>query len=697
MPEAKPEASGLKGDRLLASLSAFQQAALLFTMKRQFCSTLLFSLTMSLSANSKEILSHPPLHTPVFSKESEFPKGPVYYVDARAGDDSAAGTKDHPWKSIRHAMPRLSPGDTLLLRGGTYYENVTCAVVGEPDRPITIRSFPGEEAVLDGGMPEFQTDPASAWQPGSAPGEYVSTGTYRNIRDVLGLFGDSQVGLQTYWHHDNLVSENETTAIANGVPFYCGPGLYYNKLTGKVHARLAHTFQTRPGFVNYRGETDPRKLPLIVAPFRSTPLFLDQAMHVRFKDLVIRGGGFNTVLMNFAVDVQFDYVTIIGGSYCIRAKNSGPVRMTNCGIIGQIPPWGYWSDNALQTYDPVYYDPFTQPPEPRANRNVARLPTHALLVTEGAEESDIFANPFNNHWTITQCEFADGHDGIYLNGRKMDLNHCLVTRIQDDGFYLVSPTPQGVNDDVHIYRNYVAGCMNPFGGHLRSVSSGTISIYGNIVDGRYLTQMYRPSSKWPEGRFTSSAVFVLHGRGKPAGMENIGFYYNTFLFAGVQFAGATYAKPAPESTREIFNNIFVYFNELPTNFPTAPLDGRVDMDGNLHWAPRHDPEQPEAWMDKIRNSEAATANVEKWGGLPWEKHSRYDNPRFRDWSPDRLTGNDYRLDQEGIAAKMAVDFPFRAKLKDAGVAGPAVGALQAGDVFRVGIDRRITAGNTQPR
>jgi hypothetical protein len=568
---------------------------------------------------------------------------------------------------------------------------VYCAIAGTPERPITVRGYPGEVAVIDGGLPEFQTDAEKAWVPGESPGEFISRKDYRNIRDVLGLFGDSNVGLQTYWHREYLLTENETTAPGNSVPFYCGPGLYYNKATGKIHVRLAPTRQSREGFVNYAGETDPRKLPLVVAPFRSTPLFVDQALHLRFQDLVIRGGGFNTVILSFAVDVELDHVTVYGGSYCLRAKNSGPVTLSNSALVGQIPPWGYWSDNALQTYDPVFYDPWTQPEEPRAARNVARLPTHALLVTEGGEESDIFAFPFNNRWKIFQCEFRDGHDGIYFNGQRMELHHCLLTRIQDDGFYLSSPVPMPANNDVHLYQNYIAGAMSPFGAHLRGFTEGNILVYGNVVDMRYLSQMYRPSDKYPEGRFTSGAFFLAHGRGKPAGMESIGFYYNTVIASGRQFASGAYGRSHPGSTREVFNNIFVYTEQLPNlKGIGAALDGRVDLDGNWHWAPGHSPKSPPAWMDDIRNSAASKENVARWEGLPWAVHSQYGDPKFVRWKVDE-PGGDFLLKKGSPARAMAVAFPKRDALRG-GVAGPAVGALQEGQTLRVGIRQRIQAG-----
>lgn len=655
----------------------------------KFILPLLLSVSLP-SLTAAEVKSHPPLHRPVLSNDSEPVKGPAYYVDAGTGDDTNEGSIDRPWKTIQHALVQLSPGDTLLLRGGTYFENVYCAIAGTSEKPITIRSHPGETAIIDGGFPEFQNDPAQAWEPGKEEGEFVSRKQYRNIRDVLGLFEDSNVGLQTYWHLNYLTSTNELTGKGNSIPFYCGPGIYYDQSTGRIHIRLAHTYQKAAGFVNYAGETDPRKVPLVIAPFRSVPLHLDLARHLRFKDLVIRGGGFNTLLMTFAIDVAFDHVTVYGGTYCIRAKNSGPVELTNCGIIGQIPPWGYWSDNALHTYDPVYYDPYTQPPEPRSARNVARLPTHALIVTEGAEESDVFAYPYNNHWKISQCEFSDGHDGIYLNGQGMELSHCLVTRIQDDGFYLSTPTPQGINADIHLHHNYVNGAMTPFGAHLRGASTGDCYIYGNIVDMRHLTQMTRPTAENPEGRFTSGALFLAHGRGSVAGIDNILFCYNTFILSGKQFAGATVARTTPDSVRGVFNNIFVYVQQLPALSAKSGIQGRTNIDGNLHWFIEN-AEPPANWWQTIRESEASRENVEKWQGLPWAVHSKYGNPDFVDWNPTRLAGNDYRLKPNSPARGMAVDFPQKSRLRDFEITD-TVGALPNDQPLKVGIDLRFTAG-----
>jgi len=170
------------------------------------------------AASAGDYASHPPLRPPAEPSTRPMPGGPFYIVDARRGNDANPGTKADPWQTINHALAQLSAGDTLLLRGGSYFENVYCAVKGAPDSPITIRSYPGELAVIDGGMPEFQNAPAAAWQecPDGAPDEFVSTRTYKNIRDVTGLFGDSNNGLQTYWYRMDLQSHQRVDHRGRG-------------------------------------------------------------------------------------------------------------------------------------------------------------------------------------------------------------------------------------------------------------------------------------------------------------------------------------------------------------------------------------------------------------------------------------------------------------------------------------------------
>src|SRR5437763_10750975 len=127
---------------------------------------------------------------------------------------------------------------------------------------------------------------------------------------------------------------------------------------------------------------------------------------------------------------------------------TGPLKMMHSAIHCCIPPWGFRDENSLYTYSPEQYDPFLPPQKPANARNVARLPTHALLVTEGSYEFEVFHYPYNHDWEISHSEFTDGHDGVYLSGRNIRFHHNLVDSIQDDGIYLSAPSPH-FNDDIH--------------------------------------------------------------------------------------------------------------------------------------------------------------------------------------------------------------------------------------------------------
>ena len=75
----------------------------------------------------------------------------TYYV-APAGLNSNPGTFARPWKTIQKAANTLKPGDTLLVRTGTYQEAVTVNVSGNSTASgtITFANYPGETPVVDG-------------------------------------------------------------------------------------------------------------------------------------------------------------------------------------------------------------------------------------------------------------------------------------------------------------------------------------------------------------------------------------------------------------------------------------------------------------------------------------------------------------------------------------------------------------------
>ncbi|MCX6182789.1 MAG: right-handed parallel beta-helix repeat-containing protein [Bacteroidetes bacterium] len=93
-------------------------------------------------------------------------------------------TKD----SITAAIQKLSPGDTLFLRGGIYREAVKILNSGEEDLPLVIKAFPGEKVVLTG------TEEIKKW-------EKVRENYYKAFcpKEVLQLFNNNKMLMPARW------------------------------------------------------------------------------------------------------------------------------------------------------------------------------------------------------------------------------------------------------------------------------------------------------------------------------------------------------------------------------------------------------------------------------------------------------------------------------------------------------------------
>ena len=69
---------------------------------------------------------------------------------ATSGSDSADGSLSNPFRTIQQAAQRAEPGDTVLVRGGTYRETVTPARSGTSSKPITYKPYNGERVTISG-------------------------------------------------------------------------------------------------------------------------------------------------------------------------------------------------------------------------------------------------------------------------------------------------------------------------------------------------------------------------------------------------------------------------------------------------------------------------------------------------------------------------------------------------------------------
>jgi hypothetical protein len=326
---------------------------------------------------------------------------------------------------------------------------------------------------------------------------------------------------------------------------------------------------------NYRGKADPRQLPLVIAPYASLPVHVDQARHMRFQDLIIRGAGDTAIKLDQAYDIEFDNVTVWCGAYGIRATGTQKLKLYRCGLHGNVAPWTFRGDGSKRDYPG------------RPHRNISRLNTHAILEIDAGRESSVYATPFNDNWDISYCDFTDAHDAVYLGGINVKFHHNLIENMQDDGLYLSPMYHRHYLEKTHpridVYQNLIRQVLTAFAfGGPEPVTKDTIYIYRNIVDLRAKVNTGRPSTMKGMPGFSSGKLMGDHGSPPwPAMM----IYQNTFVQnePARDAAMATFGGTKAGNPRQVFNNIYFHFARLPAYLGPDPAS--VVADGNLYWSP----------------------------------------------------------------------------------------------------------------
>lgn len=159
-----------------------------------------------------------------------------YYV-APDGKDSNPGTKAAPFKTFKPAVTAAAPGDTIYARGGTYTDDNNmiytrkwdpkpdvCAMValkdyskgtvppftvrdGLPDKPITLKNYPGEKPVFSGLHPNIHIHGKSYWViEGLEIDGTINGNTLKNADSLIHIDGGDGWGKET---HDITIQNND--------------------------------------------------------------------------------------------------------------------------------------------------------------------------------------------------------------------------------------------------------------------------------------------------------------------------------------------------------------------------------------------------------------------------------------------------------------------------------------------------------
>jgi hypothetical protein len=638
---------------------------------------------------------------PTAAANSPLAKGATYFVDAAKGDDMQDGSQARPWKTIQHGVNRLKPGDTLYLRGGIYYEKVRLTRSGTAEAPITVASYPGELAVIDGGLREFYESPETSWEPlkGGAEGEYVSTRSYPNadarqipnqfipgswepmwgIEDerplALGHFADSMVPLHGYRNVGDLRTDNEMTpdkkAGKRGA-VYCGPGVWYNRETGRIHIRLAPTKLPGLGEHAYRGETDPRKLKLIIAVgFGDAVLRVNGVRHVKVQGIVLRGGtGSPLIEIYGSENIHLDHLTIFGGFPGLLVNASKDIRVTHCAFRGLAASW-------LGRAHMKYYGTATY-----------------VIVFQNHQ-------PMNENIELAWCEFTDGHDFAFLRYVKnLQFHHNFVDNFNDDG---IEFGPKLRNHSMYVYQNRIGACLGVFQQHENDKDEAPqghdpksgMYIFRNIFDMRAGVYYSLPAKADPSGAFLHYEGHFISDHGNPV-YPVMRVYHNTMLrrmpVARDHFLFGLGNVGLDRTERDVFNNLFVQMDKVPgVKFIGLKQARDLREGGNMLWGLKEGPVLKGDPFAKFRAS-ALFTDSRKFHAPGWTTQDRIADPKFVRLSTDEISA-DLRLGKDSLAVDnglpVPADWPDPLSGLDKG--RPDVGALPYGaEVWGVGVDGRLS-------
>ena len=148
----------------------------------------------------------------------------TYYVaPPPTGNDANSGSIESPWATLQHAADVLQPGDTVLLREGSF-AGAHFTTSGTAALPIAVRAFHGEKVEIDGDNP---TTPDGINLEGAShfvvEGLHVRGRTRAGIRAVLcenvilrgnHLDGNARWGIFTGFCDDLLIEGNHTSNSA---------------------------------------------------------------------------------------------------------------------------------------------------------------------------------------------------------------------------------------------------------------------------------------------------------------------------------------------------------------------------------------------------------------------------------------------------------------------------------------------------
>ena len=362
-----------------------------------------------------------------------FASGMTFYVDpSTLGNDNNSGSLSSPWKTLGSSVGKLSAGDTLYLRGGIYYEsNVSIAILGSESNHITIKNYPNETPVIDGGYQDFRAVPNSDWE------LYDNQrNIYRSIRTYPGAgqngtikaflkSGEVTTSLISYERYDDLASDNQLYVETGSM--YLGPGAFWNSLDQMIYIRLVPSdLETQMGY-QIPSNQDPKQNSIYLVPVGRVVRFENNASYLDIEGISFQ---YRNNALHFASGhhISVRNITVFGGTtYILTEAAAHDLTFDNITVDGHFPPWLAFKDIKSAT-----------------------RPAHAMEVSAFVVHS-------SENVTIVNSTISNVMDAIGGGGNNFYIHHNNFFEIRDDVLQLNTNS-----NNVNMAYNRAINCSKSF-------------------------------------------------------------------------------------------------------------------------------------------------------------------------------------------------------------------------------------------
>ncbi len=485
-----------------------------------------------------------------------------YYLSPK-GDDANPGTKSQPWGTLQHAVDRdsLSPGDTLFVRGGTYFEKrrIVVKVNGTEEAPIAIRGYRDEEPVIDGSYEELLTVPNQHWKLHDEKRSiYRSVRRYERFEEekVHGCFesGDRKYSLVPYMNYNHLAADDEHFKLDGFT--YVGPGFHFNPEDKHLYVRLTKTAVQREMELIYPVQNDPNQVKLHIF---SSDLQLLMEDHGRFTHwegihFAHRGNPASIWIHERQRHITMKNCTVTGGIN-VRAKD---VMIDGVHFQGFIPPYIAWAD-IKEGRAPAFH-----------------IQSGGLML-------------IGRRGIVRNCLFTNLFDGVTPGPEAQVYNNRFIG-LRDDGINLGTSLGGPVEIHHNLFRHIGQGISHVGTGEPKM--QGQIYIHHNIIDQREPHLKSRKQAdgtywgyKGPNGKRMSRGVpFGWHNQ-TGAGPDPWKLYNNTVICGYSRLLDSASQKPGFTEPQEVYNNVYIQLHDRSMRRLVDVTSGRNLFDGNLYFRP----------------------------------------------------------------------------------------------------------------